>query len=350
LKCSIGNKNLLLKISALIGIGGLRAKINTIRRHPSIILDIFGRRNWQEIEHIVHSLDEKEVSEFIASAKMNLTNQIVVDTNTTLNLNKLCLVEDFQNTELTQALIEIQKFSPIGLIHRKDWEWAMGILAMRRLGKLNKRCLAIGIGCGTEVIPFYLANKISHVYATDLYNAGDWKAAAPTDFPKNPKKYAPFPYRGDALTVMIMDGTRLEFPSETFDIAFSFSSIEHFGGKNHSGALKSVREMERVLKPGGIAVIATEYIINDKKHYEFFNHKTIFSDLINKLEFLRLVEPIDLRITAQTLDTILDFFTIDVNWDKFDEDFKRQHPLILLRARNILFTSIMLVFSKTDKL
>jgi len=43
-----------------------------------------------------------------------------------------------------------------------------------------------------------------------------------------------------------MDGRRLEFPPETFDIALSFSSIEHFGGKNHSGALKSVREMERV--------------------------------------------------------------------------------------------------------
>jgi SAM-dependent methyltransferase len=340
--------NFLLKIEVLTGIANLRVKINTVRRHPSIILDLFGGGNWQKIENKACFLDEKEVFEFIANTKKNFANQRVVSTNATLNLNKLCLVEDFQNKELRQALIEIQKLNPMGLIHRKDWEWAMGIMAMRRLGKLNKRCLAIGIGCGTEVIPFYLANKISHVYATDLYNAGSWKAAARTDFPKNPKKYAPFPYREDALTVMIMDGTRLEFPSETFDIAFSFSSIEHFGGKNHSHALKSVREMERVLKRGGIAVIATEYIVNDKKHYEFFNKRTIFSDLINKVESLRLVEPIDFRITAQTLDTVLDFFTIDVNWDKFDDDFKRQHPLILLRARNILFTSIMLVFSKRE--
>jgi len=342
--------NLLLKIAVSTGIGSLRRKINTIRRHPSIIRDVFGARNWQKIEDKMRSLDEKEVFEFIANTKKNLTNQPFVDTNAKLNLNKLCLVEDFQNNELLQALLEIQKLDPKGLIHRKDWEWAMGITAMRRLGKLNQRCLAIGIGCGTEVIPFYLANKISHVYATDLYNAGNWKAAAPTDFPENPKKYASFPYREDALTVMRMDGRRLEFPSETFDIAFSFSSIEHFGGKNHSGALKSVREMERVLKPRGIAVIATEYIINNKKHYEFFNRRTIFSDLINKIESLRLVEPINFRITERTLDTILDFFTIDVNWDKFDDDFKRQNPLILLRARNILFTSIMLVFSKPEKL
>jgi SAM-dependent methyltransferase len=147
---------------------------------------------------------------------------------------------------------------------------------------------------------------------------------------------------------MRMDGTNLEFPSESFDIAFSFSSIEHFGGggRNHSGALRSLREIERVLKPGGLAVITTEYIINDKEHPEFFNKRTIYSDLIDKLERLKLVEPLDLKITTKTLDTVIDFFTIDSNWDKLDNDYKKTHPVILIRARNILFTSIMLVFRK----
>jgi SAM-dependent methyltransferase len=273
----------------------------------------------------------------------------VVDKNAKLNLNKLCHLEDFRNAEIIQALRDIHKLNPVGLIHRKDWEWAMGLIAMQRLRKLNKRCSAIGVGSGTEVIPFYLANKIDHVYATDLYNAGSWSAAAPTNFLENPKEYAPFPYREEGLTVMRMDGTKLEFPSESFDIAFSFSSIEHFGGKNHSGSLRSLREIERVLKPGGIAVIATEFIINNKNHYEFFNRNTLFSDLLNKVDLLRLVNPIDFGVSAETLDTILDFFRIDMNWNKFDDEFKRQHPLIVLRARNIVFTSIMLVFSKLDR-
>jgi len=68
--------------------------------------------------------------------------------------------------------------------------------------------------------------------------------------------------------------------------------------------------------------------------------------LIDKLERLKLVEPLDLRITTKTLDTVIDFFTIDVNWDKMDNDYKKTHPVILIRARNILFTSIMLVFRK----
>ena len=143
---------------------------------------------------------------------------------------------------------------------------------------------------------------------------------------------------------MRIDGTKLEFPSETFDIAFSFSSIEHFGGKDHSGALRSMKEIERVLKKDGIAVIATEYIINDKDHPEFFNKKTIYSDLIDKLDSLKLVEPLDLRITTKTLETVLDFSKA-VYWDN-DLNFKKTHPYILLRVRNILFTSVMLAFQK----
>jgi SAM-dependent methyltransferase len=259
-------------------------------------------------------------------------------------------VEDWENSEIKEALAELQKLSSEGFIHRKDWEWALGIIAMRRFGKLNEKSTAIGVGSGTEPVPFYLANKVKYVYATDLYGQNDgWKRAAPSDFPENPKKYAPFPYKEDALTVLRMDGTKLEFPSESFDIAFSFSSIEHFdsGGKNnHSGALRSLKEIERVLKPGGLAVITTEYIINDKEHPEFFNRRTIYSDLIDKLERLKLVEPLDLRITSKTLDTVIDYSSIGVSWNNINNDYKRTHPHIVLRIKNILFTSIMLVFQK----
>ena len=134
---------------------------------------------------------------------------------------------------------------------------------------------AIGIGVGREEVIILFGKSLKHVYATDMYDGKQWDNFAPSDFPDNPRKYAPFPYKEDALTVLRMDGTKIEFPSETFDIAFSFSSIEHFGGKNHAGALKSLKEIERILKKGWVAIIATEYIINGKDHPEFFNRKTI---------------------------------------------------------------------------
>jgi SAM-dependent methyltransferase len=334
----------------------LKTKIDSVRRHPSIIKDIIQCKNAEQIRDKVRRLDQrqaereaerqaqKETSDFISHLKQ--TSPYYINPQDKPKLNRLCYIEDWKNEEIKETLSQLQKLNPQGFIHRKDWEWALGIVAMRRFGKLTKNSKAIGVGSGTEPIPFYLANNINHVYATDLYDAKDWKKAAPSDFPENPKKYAPFSYNEDALTVLRMNGTKLEFPSENFDIAFSFSSIEHFGGKNHLGALRCLREIERVLKRGGIAVIATEYIINNKEHHEFFNRRTIYSDLIDKLEKLQLVEPLDLRLTTNTLDTVIDYSSA-VYWDtSIDDKFKKTHPLILLRVKDILVTSVMLVFQK----
>ena len=322
----------------------LKAKIYPIRRHPSLLKDIFKGKRWDYIEHKAITLDEKETSDFISHLKQ--TSPYYINPQDKPKLNRLCYVEDWKNEEIKETLSQLQKLNPQGFIHRKDWEWALGIVAMRRFGKLTKNSKAIGVGAGREEVLYYLANNINHVYATDLYDAKDWKNFAPSDFPENPKKYAPFPYNEDALTVLRMNGTKLEFPSENFDIAFSFSSIEHFGGKNHLGALRCLREIERVLKRGGIAVIATEYIINNKEHHEFFNRRTIYSDLIDKLEKLQLVEPLDLRLTTNTLDTVIDYSSA-VYWDtSIDDKFKKTHPLILLRVKDILVTSVMLVFQK----
>ena len=238
-----------------------------------------------------------------------------------------------------------------GLIHSKDWEWAMSVIAMRRSGKLNENSTALGVGVGKEILLFYLANHLGHVFATDLY-AGEWsKIWAPPDMIKNAIKYAPFEYKENTLTVMRMDSTKLEFSLETFDIAFSISSVEHFRGNNHSGALQCLKEIERVLKRGGIATVTTEYILNDKEapdlQNQFFNKKTICSDLIDKLGELQLVEPLDLGMSPNPLDTVMEVGD-GVKWDTnvFSYEYKKTHPLIVLRTRNILLTSVVLVFQK----
>jgi SAM-dependent methyltransferase len=315
----------------------LKGKINSVKRHPSILKDVIQGKTLEEIRAKVTSLEldrterlgVKEVPKFISHLKR--TSPYHINPNDKPRLNRLCYIEDWQNSEIKETISALQ-FSP-EIIQRRDWEWALSIIAMRRFGKLNNNSKALGVASATEVILFYLANILNHVYATDLYDSSKFRHT-PSDFPENPKKYAPFPYKEDALTVLRMDATNLEFPSESFDIAFSISSIEHFGGRNHSGALKGLREIERVLKPGGLAVITTEYILNDKDNYEFFNKHTIYSDLIDKLERLKLVEPLDLRITSKTLDTVMGI----------NDTVEKTHPHILLRARDLLFTSLMLVF------
>jgi len=314
----------------------LGGKISSVIHHPSILKDVIGGKSSEEIRAKVVSLEEeeigkglgKEVPKFISHLKR--TSPYHVNPNDKPKLNRLCYVEDLENSEIMEILSSLQQ-----PFNRRTWEWANAIVSMRRYGKLNTNSKAIGIASSTEPLLFYLANNVNHVYATDLYDSAKYKDT-PSDFPENPKKYAPFPYKEDALTVLRMDATKLEFPSDMFDIAFSISSIEHFGGENHSGALRSLKEVERVLKSGGIAAITTEYILNDKEHHEFFNRRTIYGDLINKLQKLQLVEPLDLRITTRTLDKAMGR----------DDPVDSTHPHVLIRIRDRLLTSVMLVFQK----
>jgi SAM-dependent methyltransferase len=349
----------------------LKRKITTITQHPSIIKDLLSGKSKSEIGIKIRQLDERarksaedsEVRSFITKLKQASSNSNHADPNGRMRLNKLCCIEDWENHELKDIVPKLQdityynKYQGIlarkpGQIHRKDWEWTLGIIAMKRFGKLHAKSIAIGIGAGRELILFYLANHLGHVYATDLYSTKEWENFAPADFPENPSKYAPFPYNQSALTVLRMDGTRLEFPSDSFDIVFSFSSIEHFGGQDYSGALKSLKEMERVLKPGGIAIVATEYIINKKNPpdltNQFYNERTIYSHLIDRLDVMKLVEPLDLTISPKTLDKGIIDASDAVDWDtsRADDDFKQANPYIVIKLGNTLVTSIMLVFQK----
>jgi SAM-dependent methyltransferase len=317
-------------------LGNKLSLIAKIRKKPRIIPDfikakiIFSRR------------DENETRKFISHIK--LEPSYIRNADAPLPLNKVVCIEDWENLEFRKTLTELSKGTFPSYFHRKHWEWTMGIIALKRLGKLNNSSRAIGVGAGKEDVIFYLANNVGHVNATDLYRS-DWDES-PRDFVTDPDKYAPFEYRKERLSVARMDGTKLDFPSKHFDIAFSFSSIEHFGGSLHSGALRSLKEIERVLKPDGIAVVATEYVMNGKEHREYFNEENIFSDLLDKLE-MKLVEPLDLQISSKTVETVMDFYSA-VKWHSKDENYKINHPNIVLRSRNVLHTSIMLVFKKDE--
>ena len=59
----------------------------------------------------------------------------------------------------------------------------------------------------------------------------------------------------------------LQFPDESFDIAYSLSSIEHFGGLE--GASAALDEMARVVKPGG-EIILSNHIGADSGPVAFF--------------------------------------------------------------------------------
>ena len=234
------------------------------------------------------------------------------------------------------ALRDMRALSPrLDDIHRKHYEYVQTAYGLRLLGLLRPEASVLGVGAGHERILYWLANNAGRVVGTDLYD-GNWASDnAQEGDPEvigNPAKYAPFPYREEALTFQRMDGRQLEFEDNSFDIVYSLSSIEHFGG--HQGSARSMAEIGRVLKPGGCAAIATELILNDAQDEEFFT-------LAELIEYV--VAPSRLKLAQlPTLD--LPKAVLERPLDLPQERYFRPH--LVLAERGLVYTSVMLFLMK----
>jgi ubiquinone/menaquinone biosynthesis C-methylase UbiE len=125
---------------------------------------------------------------------------------------------------------------------------------------------------------------------------------------------------------MRMDGRRLAFSDAVFDIAYSLSSIEHFGGI--AGATETIREMTRVLRPGGILALATEFVLQGPPHEETFQPLE-FARMIDQ-PGLELVEPLDDRVYRRYEHTAIDLYKNPY-----------QAPHMVVRFNDTVFTTVM---------
>jgi SAM-dependent methyltransferase len=282
---------------------------------------------------------------------------------------KLCDVRDWDDAELLRAAAEIlPERDPAAHIERKVWEFAMLALFLEQTGHIGEHTRALAIGAGDERIVFWLANRLGRVVATDIYGQGDFagREAAPSML-EDPGAHAPFPYREDRLEVRWMDARRLEFPDDSFDVVFSLSSFEHFGGPADVAA--AAREMGRVLRPGGHAFVVTECFVRrhplnaapadlavrlltlgQKRRRAGLRRRAVVVEVFTPGELRRLiVEPSGLEL-MQPLDLTLPAAS-RVNVTRTDAaglhpDSGHYWPHVLLQADRSLFTSVALPLRK----
>lgn len=176
---------------------------------------------------------------------------------------KVIGIEDFENPELIELVRDVWQTGaravpdfPRGREHRKQWEVAMALRALRAGGAVRDGAEVLGVGAGFEPTIFWLTRHVRRVFATDLYlDSADWGEANRLML-TDPAACWSEDWNPRRLVVQHMDALELRHPDESFDAVFSSSSIEHFGDREQ--VRRAAREMHRVLRPGGIASISTE--------------------------------------------------------------------------------------------
>ena len=251
-----------------------------------------------------------------------------------IQLCELANPAKWDNPEWVEILRSLGEAEDKPSMHRKAYEFTQLIFGCRRLGALREDSDIVSIGAGHELVLYWLANHARRVVATDMYE-GQWQDVqgreGDPDVIQKPEEFSRFPYRRDHLLFMKMDGRQLAFSDGTFDIAYSLSSIEHFGGM--TGAAATIREMGRVLKPGGILALATEYVIQGPPHAETFQPAE-FAELIEQ-PGLRLVEPVDTRVYHR-----YEYAAVDLYKNPY------QSPHMVVRFNDTVFTTVMVFLRK----
>jgi SAM-dependent methyltransferase len=243
----------------------------------------------------------------------------------------------WDNPEWMQLLQDLKVVSDEkSAMHRKSYEFTQLLYGLYRLKFLREDVRVLSVGAGHEPILFWLANHVGLVVATDLYEEGRWDACGDMEGDqrviRRPEDYAPFSYRRDRLAFLQMDGRRLAFRDAAFDVAYSLSSVEHFGGV--SGAARAVDEMARTLKPGGLLALATEYRLSGTHHDEVFEPEDVHA--LSARPGLQLVQPIDERVYQR-----YDYVPVDLYKNRF------QTPHMVVRMGETVFTTVMLFLQKT---
>jgi SAM-dependent methyltransferase len=229
-------------------------------------------------------------------------------------------------------------------VYRKGWEWTQTIWGLEQLGMIQPHHRAIGVGAGRECVIFWLGDRLRSVVASDLYGGAGWteiggREADPAVL-EDPQRFCPRPIRTDVIEFKTLDGTDLGiYPTDTFDFAWSLSSIEHFG--SHERAAQAVRELARVVRPGGIVAVATEYLLlPEQSHAEYFNRRDLEEHVIHADPDLELVEPVEWSLPPA--DFLIDSIVVPQGVDR-----TRRH--VVLNDGWVQWTSVMLFLRKRSR-
>jgi SAM-dependent methyltransferase len=239
---------------------------------------------------------------------------------------------------------------PKGHEYRKHWEVVQAARTFRYAGLLNDRSEMLGIGAGNEPTVFWLTNHVGTVHATDLYLSEGWEESANVQMLIDPGRNWRGEWKPQRLVVQHMNALDLRYEDESFDGVFSSSSIEHFG--DLSDVRRSIEEVRRVLRPGGIFSVSTELLLEGSASglpgILMFNWDQI-EDLAAGWDWVGEVRreppqvaPVSFLKAAEVVSAHFDQYG-EIIWDKLHWP---EYPHIVLESHGLTWTSVHLALRK----
>jgi SAM-dependent methyltransferase len=280
---------------------------------------------------------------------------------TKLPFTKVVDIADFSNPLLLPHLRDIARgemmrfglSEPAIIPDSKQWECAMMMRTFSELGVVRPGALLAGIGAGTEETTFALAAKDCIVFPTDRYlELTPWSDVAPAGMMVNPAQFSPYAYPRGAVIPVHSDARAASLPSGFFDGVYSAGSIEHFGSLEAVSA--AAEEIGRILKPGGIAAISTEFRLDGPNDKPWFSDDCILftPELLQKHivgpSGLELIGEPDYSTSKETYDNrvVLTDFLKKAKRVVSLADKRNAYPNLVLFHDGYLFCSVHLAMRK----
>ena len=267
-----------------------------------------------------------------------------------LNLSKICDAADWFDPEM-KMVIENELIEPARL-HRKQWEFAMIFLTLKKYGLLNDSKTGLSLGGGNERVLYSIAKYVKKLIVTDLYDDNtSWDCARTQDPDEFIKASKPFPVDDNKIQALKMDMRFLDFADSSFDFCYSSCAIEHIG--KHKDFLQHFNEVNRVLKDGGTYVLTTELqfgeqTIPDPNNYIF--SRKYLAELISESE-LDFVSDVNVELNRNEINfpfpsNIRNTTFLGHNF--INEKVFNYFPHIILLHGNVPFTSVLLILRKSS--
>lgn len=267
------------------------------------------------------------------------------------SLSKICDAADWFDPELIDVITTELEETP--RLHRKQWEFGMIFLTLKKLGMITPDSRGLSMGGGNERVLYSLARRIKKLSVTDLYESDtSWDTARTNNAENFILSSKPFEVDSSKLDVRVMDMRNLQFPDNYFDFCYSSCSFEHIGHFNDF--LKHLNEAYRVLKNNGVYVFTTEFVFSDetiKDPNNYLFSADYLEELFKEMNFSLAALP-DLTLTrhesnyprAANLTNL--FYNNIRNTDSY---FSNIIPHTHLLRGKYPFTSILFILRKQTK-